>query len=84
MDEHRPRAFGEVAYSFFSYAVLVMGSDATEGYLLLGILDGAHENVVSKAAIVSMIVANFDAASCCDAFEFLLGFQGFGAGRGLL
>ena len=41
-----------------SSPIRVMGSNATEGDVLVGITDGILEGVLSKLAIVSMVFCN--------------------------
>jgi hypothetical protein len=74
----RPCSILELSNATFSNSRLKMGVDPAEGDGLLLLHHVSHEDVFSKAAIVGVIMLNFDAHSASISLEGVLSHQGFG------
>ena len=68
MQQLLPCGFGKVKNRSFCDTILKMGIDSTKSESLLLLLSMLLEFIVSKMAIVTVIVANFDAKLTCELF----------------
>ncbi len=70
-------ALREVPDGLFGNSILKMRVDTTEGESLAGLLARRLEVIVSKSAIVAMVVLNCDAVLFCKSFECKFGCNPF-------
>ena len=84
VQELRASGFSQVPNATFGYAGLVMGTDATKGNGLLGLVKVSEELGRVEDAVVSVIVANGDAMLLSEAFKSFLGLESlFSLGTGM-
>ena len=76
MKESSSGSLCDVFDAIFSFAILVVSIDATEGEILLAVIDGSAESFGIEEAIVGVIIGNGDVVSFEDSFEGAFGFHG--------
>jgi hypothetical protein len=82
--DHSACLFVEVPNAAFSNAILPMGIDAAVSNSLVLLSQAFFPRVVNESSIVSVVVADFDAAITSKEFKGIFGLKGFQRGGVLL